>query len=111
VVCKRCGNPLQRPNKEKTPVRFSFYTLLAFAVVGVVIYYAFGGFENSLDKVNRDEANQGAVQRKDNPNGLSRSEYDKQRAGQYGVAVRNSNSLSEAERHNEELKKAMQESQ
>jgi hypothetical protein len=107
VVCKRCGNPLRRPETKKPPVRFSFYSLLVFAVVGVVVYYAIGGFESSMSKVNADEANQQAIQQKDNPNGLSRSEYDKQRAGQYGGAVRNSNSLNEAQKHNEELKKAM----
>ena len=111
VICKRCGNQLRRPDKRKPPVRFSFYSLLVFAVVGVIVYYAIGGFENSFDKVNADEANQKALQRKDNPNGLSKSEYERQRAVQYGGAVRNSNSLSEADKHNQELKRAMQQAQ
>jgi ribosomal protein L40E len=109
VVCKRCGNPPWRPEAKKPPVRFSFYTLLVFAIVGVVIYYAIGGFESSMSKVNADEASRQAVQQRDDPNGLPRSEYDKQRAGQYGGAVRNSNSLNEAQKHNEELKKAIDE--
>jgi hypothetical protein len=111
AVCKRCGNQLRRPDKPKRPVRFSFYSLLAFAVVAVLVYYAIGGFENSMNKVASDEANQQALQQKDNPNNLSRSQYERQRAGQYGGAVRNSNSMAETQRHNEELQKAMQQAQ
>jgi hypothetical protein len=108
VVCKRCGNPLRKPDGQKPPVRFSIYTLLAIAVVGVVVYYSIGGFENAFDKVNADEAHQQDLRRAENPNNLSRSEFDRQRANQFSNAVRTSNSLSQADKHNEELKKAMQ---
>ena len=107
-VCKRCGNPLRSPQKEKPPVRFSFYAFLAFAVLGLIVYYSVGGFESSLDQVNAAEANRMAIPSKDNPNNLSRSEYDRQRAAQYAGAVKSSNSLSENQKHNEDLQKAMQ---
>jgi hypothetical protein len=108
IVCKRCGIPLRTPEKPKPPVRFSFYALLAFAVVGLIVYYSIGGLESSFDQVNATESNQQALQHKENPAGLSRTEYDRQRSNQYGGAVRNSNSLSETQKHNEDLQKAMQ---
>jgi hypothetical protein len=49
-----------------------------------------------------------AIQAKDNPNNLSRSQYERRRAGQYGNAVQNSNSLDDARNHNEELRQMMQ---
>jgi len=107
LVCKRCGNQLRRPDKKKPPVRFSIYSLLTFAVVGVIVYYAIGGFENSMDKVNADEKHQQDLRRAENPNNLSRTDYDRQRANTFGGAVRNSNSLAEAQRHNAELQKAI----
>ena len=107
VVCKRCGNPLRQPTKEKPPVRFSFYALLAFAVVGVIVYYSIGGFETAINQVNLDEAHQQDQRRAENPNNLSRSEYDRQRANSYGNAVRASNSLAVAQDHNQQLEKAI----
>ena len=107
LVCKRCGNQLKQPDKKKPPVRFSIYSLLTFAVVGLIVYYAIGGFENSMDKVNADEKHQQDVRRAENPNNLSRPEYVRQRANSFVGVVSNSNSLSEAQRHNAELQKAI----
>ena len=109
VVCKRCGNPLRQPNKQKPPVRFSIYTLLAFVVVGAIVYYSVNGFENAFDKVNADEAHEQSVRKAENPNNLSRSDLDRQRANSYGNAVRASNSLAVAQDHNQELEKAIKE--
>lgn len=109
VVCKRCGNPLRQPTKQKPPVRFSFYALLAFAVVGVIVYYSIGGFENAITDVNLDESHYKDRQRAENPNNLSRQELDRQRANSYGNAVKASNSLAVAQGHNQELEKAIKE--
>lgn len=109
VVCKRCGNPLRQPTKQKPPVRFSLYTLLAFAVVGMIVYYSIGGFETAFEKVNADEAHQRDVRLAENPNNLSRSEYDRQRANSFGNSVRASNSLAVAQDHNQTLEKAIKE--
>lgn len=108
-ICKRCGNQLRRPDKQKPPVRFSFFALLAFAVVGVIVYYSIGGFESAFNKVDFDEAHERDVRRAENPNNLSRSEYDRQRANSFGNAVRNSNSLAVAQDHNQQLEKAIKE--
>ena len=107
LACKRCGNPLKQLDKKKAPVRFSIYSLLTFAVVGVIVYYAIGGFENSIDKVNIDEKHQEDLRRAENPNNLSRSDLGRQRANSFVGVVSNSNSMMEAQRHNAELDKAI----
>jgi hypothetical protein len=100
---------LSRPKAQSSVrPRISLVSLLAFAVLAYLAYYMFGGFEQSLERVNSAEANRMAMQAKDNPNNLSRSQYDRQRAGQYGGAVQNSNSLAEARSHNEEVRQLMQ---
>lgn len=90
-------------------MRFSFYALLAFAVVGVIVYYSIGGFENAITDVNLDESHYKDRQGAENPNNLSRQELDRQRANSYGNAVKASNSLAVAQGHNQELEKAIKE--
>ncbi len=110
--CTRCGNWLSKPKKhDKPPRRFSFFSLIAFAVVGVIVYYAFSDFQKSMDQINKNEAERIATEAKDNPNRLSKSEYERQRAAQFGSAVKNSNNLSEAQKHNNETQKALNASQ
>lgn len=112
IECKRCGNVISRPKKkQRPPLRFTFYSLVIFGAVGVILYYALGGFEDSLSEVNRMEANRMAANVKINPAGLSQSQNERQSAGQYGTAVNNSNSLNEAQKRNEEIKKAIQNAQ
>jgi hypothetical protein len=82
--------------------------MLSFAVVAVIVYYSIGGFENAFNQVDFDEARQQSIKKAENPNNLSRTELDRQRSDQFGNAVRNSSSLSQANSHNEELKKAIQ---
>ena len=111
MACARCGSSLMKRSKQRRPRRFGILSMAAFAAVVVVLYYAFGGFERSLNDVNTKEANRMALQSKDNPNNLSRSEYERQRANQYGGAVRNSNSLSENQKHNDEIQNTMKQAQ
>jgi len=103
--CKRCGSSLwkAKPNSSQNRHVFSILSLLIFAIVAAIVYYAVGGFERSMDGINAEEANRSAANAKDNPNGLSRSEYDRQRASQFSTAIRNSNNLSEAQRHNQDI--------
>ena len=56
-----------------------------------------------MDGINANESNRAAANAKDNPNGLSRTEYDRQRAGKYAIAMQNSNNLGEAQRHNQDI--------
>jgi hypothetical protein len=110
MACKRCGNRLHM-YKDKRPRRYSVLSLLTFAGLAVLAYYMFGGFESSMNEINAIEANRIAANGKDSAAGMNRSESDRQRAGQYGGAVRNSNSLAVAQKHNAELQKTMQTAQ
>lgn len=103
--CKRCGSSIRKAKSNANQNRhlFSIISLLIFAIVAAIVYYAVGGFERSMDGINANEANRAAANAKDNPNGLSRTEYDRQRAGKYAIAVQNSNNLSQAQRHNQEI--------
>ena len=106
--CARCGNWLSKPKKkEKTPRRFSLFSLVAFGVVGVIVYYAFGDFQKYMEEINNNEANRLATEAKDNPNRLSKSEYERQRAAQYSKAVANSGDLNEAKKRDAQTQKAM----
>jgi hypothetical protein len=113
-TCARCNNPFNqtaKSKKQKSPRSFSYVTLAVFATVAVIVYYMIGGFQTSMNQVNANEANRVASQAKDPDAGLSRTEYDKKRAGQYGSAVQNSNSFSENQKHNEDIQKMMNASQ
>lgn len=110
-VCKRCGNPLLRPDKKRRRPRMSLGSLLIIAAAVAFLYYSYGGFQQSLENVSKAEAEHLATQTKDNPNGLSRSEYERQRANQYGTAVQNSNSLNESQRHHNEIENAMRQAE
>jgi hypothetical protein len=113
-ICARCRNPFSqeaKPKKQKAPRSFSYVTLIGFAAIAVIVYYIIGGFQTSMSGVNANEANRVASQSKDPDAGLSRTEYEKKRAGQYGSAVQNSNSFSENQKHNEDIQKMMNASQ
>lgn len=114
VICARCKTSLHQAatiKKQRAPRSFSYVTVLIFAAVAVVLYYMAGGFQTSMNQVNANDANRVASQPKDPDAGLSRTEYDKKRAGQYGGAVQNSNSFSENQKHNEDIQKMMNASQ
>jgi len=112
--CTRCRLPFNNWTNtkiEKHQPRISLVSLLAFAVVAVIVYYMIGGFEKSMNDINAAETNRAASQPRQPDAGLSRTEYDQKRAAQYGSAVQNSNSLAEAQKHNAEINKMMQPSQ
>ena len=60
-----------------------------------------------MEEINKNEAQRLAVEAKDNPARLSRSDYQQQRASQFSTAIKNSNNLSEAKKHNDETQKAL----
>src|SRR2546430_1936124 len=98
TVCVRCDHFLTQSSNakiSKDPPRISFVALLAFTIVGVILYYAWGGFQESMEQVNSNDANRIAIQSQDKYAGLPRTEYDRQRAGGSGTAVQNSNSLGD----------------
>jgi len=112
MECRRCGNVFAAPNKtkrEKTPSRFSLSSLLFLTVIGAIVYYIFTGAESSVEQVNANEAKRVASQPAGHPAaGLSRTQYDQQRAGTYAGAVKNSSSLDAHQQHINQTEKTMQ---
>ena len=116
TVCRRCGHELSVGNRKSNAPRSPreaaksgswLYTILFLTLIGGVAYYLFSGVEKSYSDVKASEANRISAQPKQQA-GLSRSEMDKQRAGQYGNAVQNSPGLATSQKHNEEIKQLMQ---
>lgn len=113
IECRRCGFQFggsKKTNTEKRPRSFSLSTLLLVAGAAGLAYYFFGGVNESVDEVNAQEAKRVATQPVERPatQGLSRSQYDRQRSGHYGDAVKNSPSLNAHQKHIQETEKAMQ---
>jgi hypothetical protein len=75
-----------------------------------LLYYFYSGTQSSIEKVNADEAQRVASQPAERPvtPGLSRTQYDQQKAGTYGNAVKNSSSLAAHQQHIDDSQKIMQ---
>jgi hypothetical protein len=84
--------------------------LILLASVGGLAYYFFTGTQESVAEVNANEAKRISSQPAERPAapGLSRSEYDRQRSGHYGDAVKNSPSLNAHQQRVKDSEKAMQ---
>lgn len=110
--CRRCRSsivPAAHKRKEKTPRRFSVWSLLMIAAVLAVVYYFYTGVENSVGEVEMNETRRLSSQPAPQATqGLSRTQYDQQRAGHYGDAVKNSQSLNAHQKRVEETEKAVQ---
>lgn len=107
--CRRCGNQFfQSSQTNKTPRRWPFATLAILAVAAGGLYYIFSGMQQSVSEVNANDAKRVASQPTQQPTGLSRTEYDRQRAGQYGNAIKDNPSFAAQQKHNEETQKIMQ---
>jgi len=77
-------------------------SLLALAVIGGAVYYVYNGMEKSVEQVQVNDAKRTANQAKQD-SGLSRSQYDQQRAGQYGSAIQSSQGLNASQQHTNEI--------
>lgn len=112
IECRRCAKPLFTSGKrpDGAPRRFSIVSLLILAVVAGGIYYVLIGVKKSVSEVNANDANRVASQpAQQKPEaGLSRTEYDRQRAGNVGDAIRNNPSLEEHKKRTEETQKLIQ---
>ncbi|HUR99604.1 MAG TPA: hypothetical protein VMZ26_16180 [Pyrinomonadaceae bacterium] len=111
--CRRCGYSFlkaSKPKKEKTPSRFSLSSLLMIALALGLVYYFYSGTQSSIEKVNANDAKRVASAPAERPvtPGLSRTQYDQQKARTYGDAVKNSSSLAAHQQHVDESQKMMQ---
>lgn len=116
-TCRRCGQGLgpvktggqaARSPREAARRSSPLYTLLAVALIGGVVAYFYLGVEKSFNDVKANDANRIASQPKRQTDGLSRSELDQKRTGQYGNAIQNSPGLAASQKRLEETQKLMQ---
>jgi hypothetical protein len=114
-ACRRCGAELAagrvvggRPRGPRAAAkRFSLWPWIGLLALGCVGYYFYSGVEQSYRNVATTDDKRVATERKDAPPGLSRTEYDNRRAGQYGNAVSNSQALATSQQHTNEINKLM----
>ena len=111
--CRRCQNPLAdavtNRRREKRPRRFGVLSIAAFAFVVWVLYYAYNGVQDSIVQINSSETNRIASQPLPQQSlGLSRTEYNRQRAGQVGNSLKDNPSFAAQKQHNEDTQKMMQ---
>jgi ribosomal protein L40E len=113
VECRRCRTSFVRADnskRQRSPRSFSFGTLLLVALGAGIGYYFYTGVSAEVKTVNNNEANRLASEPAERPAtpGLSRTQYDKQRSGHYGDAVRQSQSLKDHVNRGRETEKAIQ---
>lgn len=80
------------------------------AFVAGLVYYFYHGVQVQMQEIDLDEVKRTQSQPKERPAtpGLSRSQYDRQRAGTYGDAVKNSPGLGAHNQHIKDTEKAIQ---
>jgi len=113
--CKRCGSDLvggsshskHSAGPRDAAKKFSLWPWILLLVIGGIGYYLYQGVERSYESVATSDDKRVATERKDAPPGLSRTEYDSRRAGQYGSAVANSPGLNTSQQHTNEINKLM----
>lgn len=112
IECRRCGFSFVQAalkKRQRPPRRFSIWSLLMIAGVLGVVYYFYSGVQTSVDEITASEAKRVASQPAAQPTqGLSRTQHDQQRAGHYGDAVKNSQSLNAHQKRVEETEKTVQ---
>jgi len=74
-------------------------------VISAAAWYLYKGVEKSFEEV--QDVNRVAQQPKPNPAPLSRTEYDQQRAGQSGNAVKGSQGINAGQQHTNEINQLM----
>lgn len=114
--CRRCGHVLSANsssyNTQSPRVAakrgFPFFSIILVAAAIGIFAYMYMGIKNEMNEIQSSEANRIATQAKQPEAGLSRSEADKKRAGQYGNAIQNSPALAASNKRLEETQKLMQ---
>ena len=113
VQCRRCSAQLYGKSpqkKEKRPRRFSIISLAIYAALIYGGYYLYQDAMRSFEEVNNSDRYRVGAQapQKAQQAGLTRSEQDRQRASNFGSAVKDSPSLEAKRKQEEETQKAIQ---
>lgn len=113
-MCRRCGyefaapkQPFRRGPREQARRGFPYSIVLVGAVVAFFMY-VYSGIQNEIGHIEMNEAKRAATAPKAEQPGLSRSQHDQQRAGQYKNAVQNAPALAESQKRLAETEKLMQ---
>jgi hypothetical protein len=102
---KRSDNRGPRASAGRSTQRL--WSLLALVITGAVAWYLYKGVERSYEQVQANEAVRTSAQANQGPAPLGRTQYDQQRAGQYGNAVQSSQGLNSSRQHTDEINKLM----
>lgn len=110
--CRRCSAQFVSAaprKKEKRPRRFSIISLALYAALIYGGYYLYQDAKRSIDEVNNNDAYRAGTQvpQKQQRSGFSRTEQDRQRASNFGDAVKDSPSLAAKREQEERTQKAM----
>jgi len=113
VQCRRCSAQLYGKSpqkKEKRPRRFSIISLAIYAALIYGGYYLYQDAMRSFEEVNNTDRYRVGAQAPQKPQlgGPSRTEQDRQRASNFGNAVKDSPSLEAKRKQEEQTQKAMQ---
>ena len=106
--CRRCGNSFIEPlrsTQEKPPRSFSFVKLLVIAAVAVAAYYIYSSFSTPKGGATSVPPQTNTATQ---PAGLSRTQYDQQRAGNFANNLKDSPSLAAQRQRDAETKKMME---
>ena len=109
--CRRCSAQLVSAapkKKEKRPRRFSIISLAIYAALIYGGYYLYQDAKRSIEEVNNNDAYRVSTQvpRKQR-SGFSRTEQDRERATNFGNAVKESPALATKRAQEEQTQKAM----
>jgi len=106
--CKQIFNENAGSSTKGSKSGISIYPLIFLAIVGGAGYYFYSGAQENVQQINANEVNRLAEQKNDPTTGLSRTQYDKHRSGQYGNALKNNPSFEAQRKQAEETQKVMQ---
>lgn len=110
IQCRRCSAQLVSASprkKEKRPRRFSIISLALYAALIYGGYYLYQDAKRSIEEVNNNAAFRAVPQKQQQSSGFSRTEQDRQRASNFGTAVKDSPSLAAKREQEERTQKAM----
>lgn len=110
IHCGRCSAQLYSTSpqkKEKRPRRFSIISLAIYAALIYGGYYLYLDAKRSIEEVNDSDAYRAGSHVLPKAS-RSRREQDRQRASNYGDAVKDSPSLEAKRKQEEQTKKAME---
>lgn len=111
AVCRRCGGDLHARAivARGSSASFGRYVPLLFiALVVGAVYYFYSGVAQDADQVNATRSKPPAVHTPQPSQGLSRTEYDRQRAANVGDAIRQNPGLEAQKKQQQETQRIMQ---